>query len=157
MNEWGADMMQLNQPLSLMLGAAITALVLAAPAFAESSDARVSDSSSTIVVGSVQIQFDVKKSTLDDIPLNRLDDDDMGTAFLPGAFEPTAAGEATRVNTVNENRNDRSLARYENSDIRRQNDQRSALVQAVASIDRSDFSRIDGNVKGRSSLVSSTR
>lgn len=149
--------MKTNSSVSLLLGAAVAGILLSLPIWADNTLKPVPEASSSVVIGSVQIQFEVKKSTIEDLPLSRLDEEGLGEAYLPGAFEPTAAGEAAQVSTVEDNRNDNTLSNYEGSVIRSQNDVRKALIDTVASIDRSGFSRVGGNVQGHSELVSRTR
>ncbi|PID42290.1 MAG: hypothetical protein CSB48_10925 [Proteobacteria bacterium] len=140
----------------MFLAAALLAPCLSLPAFADNRPVVGAENHHSVVLGSFQIRFKVKKSTIDTIPFRRLDEIGLSDAYLPGAFEATAAGEVERVVVVSESR-ENTRAGNLTSDTLDQNLETVSLVRAVASIHDPYFSRSNGNVTGISLLTSTER
>ncbi|PIE43479.1 MAG: hypothetical protein CSA50_05035 [Gammaproteobacteria bacterium] len=77
----------------MFVGAGLLVLVLALPAFAQYQ----MENQHSLVLGSGQINFTVKMTAFDSIPLKLLDKTGFADAYLPGSFEPVSAGEVARI------------------------------------------------------------
>lgn len=141
----------MKNKIKLFNGACVVIFSLSAslPAFSQDISPEVEQdiASSTVIVDDVQIEIRVNKSTKDTFEFPELTDESMATAFLPGAFEPTAAGEIEATNVVTQNVNDdvlvhsdksttKSIAERQAEDKKKANDvlRRSALSRSIPNI-----------------------
>lgn len=140
---------------SLCIGVFTAVCLLPVTAVAEDD---VDVSSSTVMVDNVKIEIRVNKSTIETLKFPELSEDHMADAFLAGAFEPTAAGEAEVVNEVRQGVNDNSLGYVGKTESDELNFKRAQDKEAAAAASQSKFdARDSGNVTGASDLSISTR
>lgn len=90
-------------------------------------------SSSTVIVDDVKIEIKVNKSTIETLKIPQLTEDNLASTYLPGAFEPTAAGEAEATNEVTQNVNSDALYYSDKSKTKRIAEQRSQDKEKVKS------------------------
>jgi hypothetical protein len=145
---------------SLFAGCAVAASIMPVSASAEEADL----SSSTIVVDDVKIEIRASKSTIETLKIPVLSEDGMADAFLIGAFEPTAAGEAVVATEVKRGVNDNVLVYTETTEADEENfKRRTNGTQAKEAASSADVNqpklvfRPDGNVAVNANLSVSAR
>ncbi|MCP5208032.1 MAG: hypothetical protein H7A01_12560 [Hahellaceae bacterium] len=115
-------------------------------------------SSSTVIVDDVTIEIRVNKSTIQTLQIPELTEDHMAGAFLPGAFEPTAAGEVEATNEVTRGVNDDAILYTDKSEADELNTKRRQGQDAATAASKPEFvTRPDGNVTSKAELSVTAR
>ncbi len=167
-------MKNIKSKLSLLIMAVSASSYLAAENVALDNVLAEQDiSSSTVIVDDVKIEIKVNKSTIETLQIPQLTEDNMASTYLPGAFEPTAAGEVEATNEVTQNVNSDALYYSDKSKTKRIAEQRAQDKESAKSAQRTGvrFTNIttatktdtatkrtkSNDVTGLTSLTSSTK
>ncbi|MCG8609835.1 MAG: hypothetical protein MI864_04790 [Pseudomonadales bacterium] len=154
-----------NPYSALYLGTCFSGMLLALPVLANDTnidaEVRVSGEAGAekvvVIVDGVEVEFGVNRSTLETFSLPQLDEFGLAGAYLPGAFEPTAAGEVEVVESTTQNLSTDTTTQLSSSEIDEQNNRRAEDREKVAQVKDERVVRADGNVVSVTSLVVSSR